>query len=430
VSRATHLACFVGGCAVAAAVSAVATPQRSTAIRYQSLDTFAQTLSIVAQQYVQPVSERQLIYAAARGMVKGLDPYSAFFTPSEYRRLREDTEGEWSGIGVVLGPGGPDDAMPDALAWPIIDEVIPGSPADQAGLVADDRLLSIDGVATAGVAGDDFDERYWDSKLRGTAGSRVVVQALHVDPATQGATASRTIELVRAQVKIPSVAAEVLSPRIGYLSIRRFQEATGADTTAALRQLAASGGAEVILLDLRSDSGGLIDEAMAVADEFIDDGIIVTIRGRTSDVEIHKAHRGGTAVTARVIALVNAETASAAEILAGALQDHRRATILGMKTYGKGVIQTYFDLDGGAGLKLTTNRYVTPADHEVEGHGIVPDVEVPEFAAEVVVAGAGASLPADPVQPVGNRAILEARLEDDYQLRIAYQTAQRWLGSK
>jgi C-terminal peptidase prc len=171
---------------------------------------------------------------------------------------------------------------------------------------------------------------------------------------------------------------------------------------------------------------------MAVADEFLDDGLIVTIRGRTAAVEVHKAHRGGLAVGAKVIALVNAETASAAEILAGALQDHRRATVLGMKTYGKGVIQTYFDLDDGSGLKLTTHRYLTPAGNEVEGRGITPDIEVPEFEAETVVGGADpGDDEADPaVQPPGNRAILEARLADDYQLRIAYQTAQRWLGSK
>ena len=429
MSRATHAACFVAGCALAVAVTVTARPRRAEAVRYQSLDTFAQTLSFVSQQYVEPVPERQLLYAVARGMVAGLDAYSAFFTPTEYRRLREDTDGEFGGIGVALGPGGPDDAMPHALPWPIVDEVVPDSPAARAGLAVDDRVVLIDGTSTVG--DDSRDERYWDEKLRGSPGSRVLV---HV---TRGGWPTpRAFELVRAQIKVPSVEAEVLSPRIGYLAIRRFQEATAADTAAALTRLAAAGAADVILVDLRTDSGGLIDQAMAVADEFIDDGLIVTIRGRTAAVEVHKAHRGGLAVKARVIALVNAETASAAEILAGALQDHRRATVLGMKTYGKGAIQTYFDLDDGSGIKLTTHRYVTPAGHEVEGRGITPDLEVPEFEAEIVVAGAG-SAPEEPaavtpaaMQPAGNRAILEAKLEDDYQLRVAYQTAQRWLGSK
>jgi len=425
VSRASHAAAFVAGCAVAAAVSVAAKPRRAEAVRYQSLDTFAQTLSYVSQQYVAPVPERQLLYAAARGMVQSLDAYSAFFSPTEYRRLREDTDGEFGGVGLALGPGGPDDAMPHALPWPIVDEVVPGSPAAAAGIAVDDRVVTIDGAATIG--DDAKDERYWDERLRGSPGSRVTVQVTR-----PGWPVPRSFELVRAQVKVPSVSAEPMAPGIGYLAIRRFQEATGADAADALRGLIAAHAGEVILLDLRTDSGGLIDQAMAVADEFLDDGLIVTIRGRTAAVEVHKAHRGGLAVGAKVIALVNAETASAAEILAGALQDHRRATVLGMKTYGKGVIQTYFDLDDGSGLKLTTHRYLTPAGNEVEGRGITPDIEVPEFEAETVVGGADpGDDEADPaVQPPGNRAILEARLADDYQLRIAYQTAQRWLGSK
>lgn len=430
MSRATHAAAFAAGCAVAAAVSSLAAPRRPEAQRYRTLDTFAQTLSYVSQQYVDAVPERQLLYAAARGMAQSLDPYSAFFTPAEYRRLREDTEGEFGGVGLALGPGAADDAMPDALDWPIVDEVIPGSPAAKAGLAIDDRLVAIDGAATAGpdASADSAgkDERYWDQKLRGSPGSRVTVSVRR-----PGWPAPRDFVLVRAQVKVPSVSYEAMAPRIGYLAIRRFQEATAADTAAALDALAAAHATDVILLDLRTDSGGLLDQAIAVADEFIDDGQLVTIRGRTAEVEQHRAHPGGRAVKARVIALVNAETASAAEILAGALQDHRRATVLGMKTYGKGAIQTYFDLDDGAGLKLTTHRYVTPAGHEVEGRGITPDISVPEFAPEVVVAGNPA--PADPEQPGldpgDSRAILDLRLDDDYQLRMAYQTAQRWLGS-
>lgn len=425
MSRASNAAAFAAGCAIAAAVSVTAKPRRAEAVRYQSLDTFAQTLSYVSQQYVTPVAERQLLYAAARGMVQSLDAYSAFFSPTEYRRLREDTDGEFGGVGLALGPGGPDDAMPHALPWPIVDEVVPGSPAAAAGIAVDDRVVTVDGTATIG--DDGKDERYWDERLRGSPGSRVTLQVTR-----PGWPTPRGFDLVRAQIKVPSVAAEPLGPGIGYLAIRRFQEATAADAADALRSLIAARAGEVVLLDLRTDSGGLIDQAMAVADEFLDDGLIVTIRGRTAAVEVHKAHRGGLAVGAKVIALVNAETASAAEILAGALQDHRRATVLGMKTYGKGVIQTYFDLGDGSGLKLTTHRYLTPAGHEVEGRGITPDIEVPEFEAETVVAGAA---PGDdeadaPVQPPGNRAILEARLADDYQLRIAYQTAQRWLGSK
>ncbi len=430
MSRASHAAAFVAGVAIAATVGAVAAPTRPAATRYRTLDTFAQSLSYVSNQFVEPVDEKKLLYAAARGMLTSLDNYSAFFSPTEYRRLREDTEGEFPGVGLVLGPGGDDDAMPDAKEWPIVDEVLTGSPAEKAGIAVDDRLLAIDGAATVGADGVAIkDERYWDGKLRGPSGTRVKVEYLR-----PGAPA-RIADLVRAQIKIPSVSYEALSPGIGYLSIRRFQEATAADAAAALTALDKERAARVIIIDLRTDSGGLLDQAIAIADQFLDKGLIVTIRGRTDAVETHTAHGGGLAVSSKVILLVNAETASAAEILAGALQDHKRGTVIGMRTYGKGAIQTYFDLMDGSGLKLTTHRYLTPLGHQVEGRGITPDVEVAEFEAEVVVAGGspdvgGEVAPAPAGKSGGSHDILAVRLAEDYQLRIAYQTAQRWLGSK
>lgn len=434
MSRASHVAAFAAGCALAATVGASAAPRRPDATRYRTLDTFAQALTYVANQYVEPTDERQLLYAAARGMVQSLDTYSGFYAPADYKRLRQDTEGEFPGVGVVLGPGGPDDAMPDAMLWPLVDEVVPGSPAAAAGLVADDRLLAVDGVSTvtAGPDGSARDERYWDLRLRGDAGTTVVVEYLH--PGGKPVTAT----LTRRQVKVPTVEHEKLGAGIGYLAIRRFQEATADDVTAALADLTRQGADRVLLLDLRTDGGGLVDQAIAVADLFLDDGTIVTIRGRNpAEVETHDARRGGPATTVKVLLLVNAQTASAAEILAGALQDHHRATVLGMKTYGKGAIQTYFDLADGSGLKLTTHRYLTPAGHEVEGRGITPDLEVPEFEPEVIVAGAGSGSGARSgndrarggPDPAGHD-ILGPRGEDDHQLRIAYQTAQGWLGSK
>ncbi|HVV87826.1 MAG TPA: S41 family peptidase [Kofleriaceae bacterium] len=429
MSRASHVAAFAAGCAVAATVAAHAAPRSPEATRYRTLDTFAQALTYVQSQYVEPVDERQLLYAAAHGMLESLDNYSAFFSPADYRRLREDTEGEFPGVGLVLGPGGPDDAMPDAKPWPIVDEVLPGSPAAAAGLVEDDRLLAVDGAPTVGpdsAGAGDKDERYWDLRLRGDAGTTVTVEYLHPG----GAPATTT--LTRRQVKVPSVQAEKLDAGIGYLAIRRFQEATATDVTGALADLAKQAADRVIILDLRTDSGGLVDQAIAVADLFLDEGTIVTIRGRGPEVETHEAHRGGPGTRQRLILLVNAQTASAAEILAGALQDHHRATVLGNKTYGKGAIQTYFDLTDGSGLKLTTHHYLTPAGHEVEGRGITPDLDVPEFEPEVIVAGSGSGSEAGgaTASPPGNRDILGARGDDDHQLRVAYQTAQQWLGSK
>lgn len=427
MSRASHVAAFAAGVAIAAAVGAVAAPKRPEATRYKTLDTFAQSLSYVSNQFVEPVDEKKLLYAAARGMLTSLDAYSAFFSPTEYRRLREDTDGEFPGVGLVLGPGGDDDAMPDAKEWPIVDEVLPGSPAEKAGIEVDDRILTIDGATTVNPDGTAIkDERYWDGKLRGPSGTRVKVEFLRAG----GKATALGAEMVRAQIKIPSVMHEALAPGIGYLSIRRFQEATAADAATALGALDKAKSARVIIIDLRTDSGGLLEQAIAIADQFLDAGLIVTIRGRTDAVETHTAHAGGLAVRSKVIILVNAETASAAEILAGALQDHKRATVIGMRTYGKGAIQTYFDLIDGSGLKLTTHRYVTPAGHVVEGRGITPDIEVPEFEPELVVAGGTPATPEPGGKPGGSHDILEARLAEDYQLRIAYQTARGWLGSK
>lgn len=427
MSRASHAAAFAAGVAIAAAVGAVAAPKRPEATRYKTLDTFAQSLSYVSNQFVEPVDERKLLYAAARGMLQSLDAYSAFFSPTEYRRLREDTDGEFPGVGLVLGPGGDDDAMPDAKEWPIVDEVLLGSPAEKAGIRVDDRILSVDGATTVNPDGTAIkDERFWDGKLRGPSGTRVKVEFLR--PGGKATPA----EMVRAQIKVPSVLHETLAPGIGYLSIRRFQEATAADAALALGALDRARAARVIIIDLRTDSGGLLEQAISVADQFLESGLIVTIRGRTDAVETHTAKAGGLAVGSKVIVLVNAETASAAEILAGALQDHKRATVIGMRTYGKGAIQTYFDLIDGSGLKLTTHRYVTPAGHQVEGRGITPDIEVPEFEPELVVAGGtkGDGTPEPSGKPGGTHDILEARLAEDYQLRIAYQTARGWLGSK
>ena len=376
---------FVGGLAFAAAVGAIAAPKRTEATRYRTLDTFAQSLSYVANQYVEPVEEKKLLYAAARGMLTSLDNYSAFFSPSEYRRLREDTEGEFPGIGLRARPRRRRrrHARRQGLAHRRRRVAAARRPRRPASTV-DDRIVSVDGASTVADDGGSLkDERYWDNKLRGPSGTRVKLEYL------RPGIAPRAVELVRTQVKVPSVTHEVLTPGIGYLSIRRFQEATAADAAAALTDLDRQKSAKVIIIDLRTDSGGLLDQAIAIADHFLDKGVIVTIRGRTDAVETHTAHAGGAATAAKLLILVNAETASAAEILAGALQDHGRAQIVGMRTYGKGAIQTYFDLVDGSGLKLTTHRYVTPAGHEVEGKGITPDIEVPEFEPELVVAGGG-----------------------------------------
>lgn len=434
--RSTNAASFIAGAVVATSLGAWAVPHDADpeAERYASLDSFAQVLHYVSTDYVDPVDEQKLLWDASKGIMSGLDVHSTFLPPRRYTRLREDTEGAFGGVGLTLGPGDADGIMPDALRWPIVDEVVPGSPADKAGVQVDDRIVAIDGTATVDAKGGELHEAgYWEQKTRGASGTRVELSIVRV-----GAETPAPVSLVRELVKMPSVQALAYAKRIGYLSIGRFQEATSDDTLAALKELKDQGALDVLILDLRGDPGGLLDQSIRVADLFLDDGVIVTIRGRQGAIETHSAHAAGTWSDVKLLVMVDAGTASAAEILAGALQDHQRATIQGMPTYGKGSVQTFFDLDDGSGLKLTTARYYTPSGRSVEGTGITPDLEVDEYASEVIVAGgeietgedvAGESL-AGAGAETGNDARIREELAEDFQFQAAYQTAVSWLGSK
>ena len=416
MSRASHAAVFVAGAVVASAVIASAVPRADVA-RFKSIDAFAQALATVEANYVDATDERKLLYDAARGMLHNLDPHSTFLPPSRYQHLRQDTEGEFGGVGLGLAPGELDDARPSVPPYPTIDELVRGSPADVAGLQVDDAVVAIDGEATAEVGHEKRDAGSWEARLRGASGTRVALSVLRT-----GWREPKTFTIMRAQVKQPTVRHDVIDKRIGYLAITRFSEATAADVIAGLGKLRQQGALDVLVLDLRNDPGGLVDQAIAVADQFLDSGTIVTIRGRRGSVETQTAHKGGVAVGVPVIALVDQGTASAAEILAAALRDHGHAQLVGTATYGKGTVQTFYDLDDGSGLKLTTARYYTPAGKSLESNGIVPDVTVEAFAPEEIVAGdrngSGAS--------TGNDATIKPTA-DDPQLAAAVHLARQAL---
>jgi carboxyl-terminal processing protease len=417
VSRATHAAAFVAGALIAGAVGAGAVPRDLQ--RFKTLDAFAQALATVQTSYVDPVDEQRLIYDAARGMLHNLDQYSTFLPPNRYKNLRQDTEGEFGGVGVTLAPGTIDDTRPGMPPYPTIESVVPRSPADMAGLTLDDRVVSIDGAPTADAGHELANATTFEGKLRGPSGTRVTLSIVRA-----GWKEPRPISLVRAQVKLPTVTQRVIEPRIGYLQITRFAEATAQDAQAALAKLRAQGALDALVLDLRGDPGGLVDQSVAVADQFLDGGTIVTIRGRGGQVEQQSAHKGGAAIGVPVILLVDHGTASASEILAAALRDHGRAKLVGTPTYGKGTVQTFFDLEGGAGLKLTTARYYTPKGNSLESKGLIPDLVVDAFAGEEIVghtivgagSGSGATIPPD-----------DASEDDDPQLTAAVKLARQAL---
>jgi carboxyl-terminal processing protease len=413
VSRATHLVAFAAGTLLASAV-AFAVPKDVQ--RFHTFDAFAQTLALVEANYVDQVDEQSLLRDSMRGMLHNLDVHSTFLPPNRYQKMRQDTEGEFGGIGVVLAPGAIDDARPSVPPYPVVDEVAPTSPAENAGLQIDDRIVTIDGAPTAEVGHEIKDAGTWEAKLRGASGTRVVVTVLRVgwhDP--------KSFTLVRAQVKQATVHDKVIESHLGYLAITRFSEATAADVAAALADLRKHAALGALVLDLRDDPGGLVDQAILVADQFLDDGTIVTIRGRKGTVETQTAHKGGAGVGVPIIALVDQGTASAAEILTAALHDHGRAKLVGLPTYGKGTVQTFFDLDDGSGLKLTTARYYTPKGNSLESKGIVPDVRVETFTPEEITAGGGNGS-ASGATLVGSEA-------DDPQLAAAVQLARQALRS-
>jgi carboxyl-terminal processing protease len=420
VLRASHAAAFAAGAIIASAIVARAVPR--DVARFQAIDSFAQALATIQTHYVDQTDERRLLYDATRGMLHNLDPHSSFLPPNRYRHLRQDTEGEFGGIGVTLAPGEIDEARPRVPPYPTIDEIVRGSPADVAGLQVDDSVVAIDGETTAEPGREKRDAGAWETRLRGASGTRVTVSVMRT-----GWRDPRPFAIVRAQVKQPTVRHDVIDKGIGYLAIARFSEATTSDVIAAIGKLRQRQALDVLVLDLRNDPGGLVDQAIAVADQFLDAGTIVTIRGRQGSIETQVAHKGGVAVSVPVIAIVDQGTASAAEILAAALHDHGRAKVVGVPTFGKGTVQTFYDLDDGSGLKLTTARYYTPDGNSLESHGIVPDVMVEPFTPEEIVAGAGNGSGAG----TGNDATINPPT-DDPQLATAVRLARQALhtGSK
>jgi carboxyl-terminal processing protease len=411
MSRASHLAAFAAGTVLASAV-AFAVPKDVT--RFRTFDAFAQSLALVEANYVDNPDELALLRDATRGMLHNLDVHSTYLPPNRYQKMRQDTEGEFGGIGVVLAPGFIDDARPSVPPYPIVDEISENSPAAVAGVQLDDRLVSIDGLPTAEAGKEIKEAGAWEAKLRGSSGTRVVIAVLRV-----GWKDPHTFTLVRAQVKQATVRSKMIEPRIGYIQISRFSEATANDVAVALGALRKQNALGVLVLDLRGDPGGLVDQSVLVADQFLDDGTIVTIRGRKGSVETQTAHKGGLGVGVPIIALVDGGTASAAEILAAALRDHDRAKLVGLPTYGKGTVQTFYDLDDGSGLKLTTARYFTPKGNSLESKGIVPDVRVEAFTPEVITAGSG--------NGSASGATINDGAGDDPQLAAAVQLARQAL---
>ena len=345
----------------AAAVSSQ-TPRNET---FRMLELFGDVVGIVEQAYVVPVDNKKLIEAALAGMMTALDPHSNYLPPSNYDELRERTEGQYSGVGIVITSEGG-----------LIKVVSPmdGGPAVKAGIQAGDVISQVDGVNTAGMTNAQVSD-----KLRGPAGTAVKLTILR-----DGAD-SREVDLVRDVIRIDSVTGR-LEGDLAYVRVSSFNQNTGAELTTVIERLRRENpNITGYVLDLRNNGGGLLPAAIAVSDAFLERGEIVSQRGRRPDqIERYAATAGDLTGGKPMVVLINYGSASASEIVAGALKDHQRATLVGLTSFGKGSVQTVFPLRGGqdGALYMTTARYYTPSGRSIQKIGIEPDLEVSRSAAE------------------------------------------------
>ena len=327
----------------------------------------AEVLERVEREYVDEVRSPALIDDALRGMVGGLDPYSGYLDAEEYADLRVSTAGSYAGIGIEVSTA--DRAL--RVVRPFRD-----SPAAAAGIRSGDMISAIDGLPV----GNDLNAAM--SRMRGPRGSTVKLAVLRA-----GSALPLEFTVERAQVDVHSVAMMKLDGGVIYARITTFSDTTALDFAAGVARLRRDLGARPrgVILDLRNNPGGVLESAVEVADQLLDAGVIVTADGRTPAARFTMAASPGEVLPGvPVVVLVNGTTASAAEILAGALQDHERATLLGRRTFGKGSVQTVMPLSGGRAIKLTTSRYYTPSGRSIQGSGISPDVEFEAIDAEPV----------------------------------------------
>ncbi len=326
---------------------------------YEKLKLFADVLDIVEKNYVEEVKTGDLIYGSIKGMLETLDPHSSFMTPDDFKELQVETKGIFSGIGIEI-------TLKDGILT--IVSPIEGTPAYNAGLKAGDRILKIDGKTTKNISLIEAVK-----KLRGPRGTKVTISILR-----EGWSEIKDFALVRDVIPIHSVKHKTLEEGYGYARIINFQDKTSQDLKSALDDLEQQNKPlKGLILDLRNNPGGLLDQAVRVADEFIEDGIVVYTDGRIKSQNVRfTAHKGEKPHPYPIIVLVNEGSASASEIVAGALQDHKKAIILGAQTFGKGSVQTVIPLDDGSGLRLTTALYYTPSGRSIQAKGITPDIIV------------------------------------------------------
>lgn len=342
-------------------VSAV--PQKA----YENIRIFTDAISIVQDNYTEEVDPKNLIYGAIKGMVQGLDPHSSFMTPEDYKEMQVETKGAFGGIGIEIG-------VRDGVLTVI--SPIEDTPAFRVGVKAGDRIVKIGDKPTK-----DMSLTEAVKLMRGPKGTKVTLWIVR-----EGFKEPQEFVITRDIIEVKSVKYRPLEEGFGYIRIVQFQERTANDLEEALKKLGSKEGKlKGLILDLRNNPGGLLIQAVEISDRFLDSGLVVYTKGRVTSQDMRfEAKQEGTHPDYPMIVLVNGGSASASEIVAGALQDHKRAVVLGTQTFGKGSVQTIIPLSDGSALRLTTSKYYTPSGRSIQAKGIEPDIVVEDIRREEV----------------------------------------------
>lgn len=330
----------------------------SDSLPLEQMRTFTDVITRIKNDYVEEVSDDELFENAIRGMLNGLDPHSSYLNTEEFRELRIGTTGEFGGLGIEVG-------LEDGFVRVV--SPIDDTPAERAGVLAGDLIIRLDDTPVKGLSLNDAVKL-----MRGKPGSIISLTVIR-----EGEDQPLSIDIERAIIKVTSVRSRMLDDDFGYVRISNFQTKTTADMLKAIRALKSDNdGLSGLVLDLRNNPGGVLSGAVGVSDAFLNDGMIVYTDGRETDSQLrYDATSGDIIDGAPLVILVNGGSASASEIVAGAMQDHERAIIMGTKTFGKGSVQTIQDLPGGGAVKLTTSRYYTPNGRSIQALGIEPDID-------------------------------------------------------
>jgi len=378
---------------------------------YESLKVFSDVIELIEENYVDPVEAKDLIQKAIQGMVQSLDPHSALLPPDAFKDLQIDTQGKFTGIGIHI-------TMKDGYVTVI--SPIEGTPAYKAGIQAMDKIIKVNGTPTN-------DLRDAVNRMRGPKGSKVTITIIR----GINKPVEINLTLIRDVIPIESIKSITLRPGYGYIRITNFTGSTTKDLVKDLEKFESDKTSlKGLVLDLRNNGGGLLNQAIKVSDLFIEDGIILSIKGRNEqNTKTFKAHSNKVKRDYPIVMLINGGSASASEIVAGALQDHKRALILGTTSFGKGSVQTVEPLRDGSALKLTTARYYTPSGRSIQAKGIEPDIVVKQGYSDAAASDENMlkekdllnHLDADPNKPQEPKKEPSEKSDEENEQQIKYQ---------